>query len=125
MQPIQRLDPARPPAKAELAPPEIARRLVRQQRVRPAIDRLPDDSRQVVAIVEHRIDPQPMRIARHRRRHHWAREIDRPIRRIEPLEPARIDRLGQRIGTRHKIVRHMIPSQIPSRLREGQRDWSA
>ena len=81
---IERHDALRPPAKRYREPPVIAVRFVREQRMIPTIFAVPDQARQIVAFVKHRVGAQRFRTGCNHRRHHRTRKIDCPEPRIEP-----------------------------------------
>ena len=88
---IERAHPARAPAEREPAIAEIARGLISEQRMIPAILGFPDQPGEIVGAIEDAIDAQRIGRDRRHRRHHRPREVDRPETRVEALDhPSRL-----------------------------------
>ena len=114
---IKRLHPARPPPEPKRASPIIPRCLVPKQRMIVDVLALPDQPREIVRAIEHRIDTQRMGPRRHHRSHHRPRKIDAPEARIEALQPGvlyRIAGLGEPV--RHRCLQIKRAAGFPAAL---------
>ena len=90
---VQRRQPGRSPAKAKHATRVIARSFPRMRRMGIPVLTAPDQSDQVIGAQEAGLDRQSMSVgARHHAGHRPAREIDRPVKRIEAFHDVLLDR---------------------------------